>query len=118
MRLFSDILSKLTALVHTDVPEEPAPQASDYVVVHEVVNDTPREMRVFLEMTCEEIFLSPGQQMQLLARPSEDLLPITVAPLKDGLQIFPNRQFDPDWHIRFKGKLIKPGYPTRLAEHE
>ncbi len=118
MRIFSDILSKLTALVHTDAATECHSEASDYVVVHEVVNDTEREMRVFLEMTCEEIFLAPGQRMQLLAKPSEDLLPLTVTPLQDGLQIFPNRQFDPDWHIRFKGKLIKPGYPTRLAELE
>ncbi len=92
--------------------------AADYIVVHDVTNDTPSDMRVFLEMTCEEIYLAPGHSMQLLARPSESLLPLTVKALKDGLQIFPNRQFDPDWHVRFRGQLIKPGYPTRLVEYE
>lgn len=93
-------------------------QPSDYLVVAEFTNDGDQEMRIFLEMTCEEIFVPVGQTIELLARPSEDLLPITVAYLRDRLQVFACREFDPDWHIRFNGVLLKPGYPTRLSELE
>jgi len=93
-------------------------QPSEYTVVAEFTNDGDQEMRVFLEMTCEEIFVAVGQKIELLARPSEGLLPITVAYLRDGLQVFPCREFDPDWHIRFNGMVLKPGYPTRLTDIE
>ncbi|WP_396180073.1 hypothetical protein [Flavobacterium sp.] len=90
-------------------------QPSEYVIVGEFSNDTKHELRLFLEMTCEEVFLAPGLQIELLARPNPDLLPVHVAAIEGGLQIFPFRDFDPDWHIRFKGKVFKPGYPTRLT---
>jgi hypothetical protein len=89
--------------------------ANEHVVVAEFTNDTPSEMRIFLEMTCEEIFLAPGQHIELLAKPSEHLLPLTIAYKPDGLQVFPHKEWDPDWMIRFEGKLIKPQYPTRLS---
>ena len=89
---------------------------AEYLVVTELTNDTDREMRIFLEMTCEEIFLAPGHHIQLLAKHTDELLPITIQYIDDGLQIFPHKEFDPDWHIRFMGEVIKPGYPTRLAE--
>ena len=88
---------------------------SDHIVVAEFKNDTATEMRIFLEMTCEEIYLEPGQHIELLAKPTAGLLPITIAYLSDGLQVFPHKEFDPDWMIRFEGKLIKPQYPTRLS---
>jgi hypothetical protein len=87
---------------------------SDHIVVAEFKNDTVTEMRIFLEMTCEEIYLAPGQHIELLARPT-DLLPITIVYLSDGLQVFPHKEFDPDWMIRFEGKVLKPQYPTRLS---
>lgn len=90
--------------------------SEEHIVVACFSNDTPAEMRIFLEMTCEEIFLSPGHQIELLARPSEDLLPLTIAWIDDGLQVFPHKEWDPDWMIRFEGQLIKPQYPTRLSE--
>ena len=90
---------------------------SEYLVVGEFRNDTPKEMSLYLEMTCEEVVLAPGDEVELLARPDPDLLPLTTDIVEGGLQIHPCRVFDPDWHIRFKGKLMKPGYPTRLAEH-
>lgn len=88
----------------------------EYVVVGNFSNDTAAEMRVFLEMTCEEIFLLPGHSIELLAKSSDGLLPITVAYISDGLQIFANKEFDVDWHVRFDGKVLKPGFPTRLPE--
>jgi len=91
---------------------------SEYIVVAEFINEGEQEMRIFLEMTCEEVFVAVGQKIELLARPSEGLLPITVSYLPDGLQVFPCRTFDPDWHIRFNGTVLKPGYPTRLSELE
>jgi hypothetical protein len=91
---------------------------SDYIVVAEITNDSDKDMRIFLEMTCEEIFLSPGHHIELMARPSDELLPITISYINDGLQIFPNREFDPDWHLRFKEQIIKPQYPTRLSDFE
>ena len=87
---------------------------TEHVVVAEFTNDTQSEMRLFLEMTCEEIFLAPGQHIELLAKPSAHLLPLTFAYLKDGIQVFPHKEWDPDWMIR-KGRLIKPQFPTRLS---
>lgn len=91
---------------------------AEYWVVGQFINDTREEMRIFLEMTCEEVLLSPGHAVELLARPDADLLPLSINYVEGGLQIHPCRVWDPDWHIRFKGKLIRPGYPTRLSEHE
>ena len=89
-----------------------------YPVVGHFRNDTLQDIRLFLEMTCEEVILSPGHAVELLARPDPDLLPLTIDVIADGLQVFPCRVVDPDWHIRFNGKMIKPAYPTRLSEHE
>lgn len=89
---------------------------NDYVVVGNFSNDTAATMRIFLEMTCEEIFLLPGHSIELLAKRSDGLLPITVAYISDGLQIFANKEFDVDWHVRFDGRVLKPGFPTTLPE--
>jgi hypothetical protein len=88
---------------------------SQHIVVAAFTNDTSHEMRIFLEMTCEEVLLAPGHHIELLASASPDLLPITIAYLSDGLQVFPHKEFDPQWMIRFEGKLIRPQYPTRLS---
>jgi hypothetical protein len=93
-------------------------QPSEFVIVGEFTNDTGAEVRLFLEMTCEEVILSPGHAVELLARPRPDLLPLTIGAVVGGLQIHACREGDPDWHIRFKGKIIKPGCPTILSEHE
>jgi hypothetical protein len=74
-------------------------------------------MSLYLEMTCEEVVLAPDQGVELLAKPDPDLLPLTTDLVDGGIQIHSCRVFDPDWYIRFNGKLIKPGYPTRLSEH-
>ena len=81
-------------------------------------NETQREMRLHLEMIGAEIVLSPGHAVELLASPSNELLPVTIDYLEHGLQIHPYKEFDPNWHIRFKGKLIPAGYPTVLADYE
>jgi hypothetical protein len=66
-----------------------------------------------------EVVMSPGHEVELLAYPGEGLLPITIDYVEGGLQIHPNKEFDPDWHVRFGGKLIPVvGNPTVLAEHE
>jgi hypothetical protein len=81
-------------------------------------NESENKMRLFLEMLGAEVVLSPGQEVELLAEPSEGLLPITCQYSSRGLQIHPNMEFDPHWHVRFKGKLIRAGYPTILDEYE
>jgi hypothetical protein len=91
---------------------------SDYIVVGEFENDGTQEMCIYLELTCEEVYLSPGHKIQLLAKPSEGLLPISVGYSEKGLQIYPHNEFDPDWHVRFNGKLVKAGYPTRISDLE
>lgn len=65
-----------------------------------------------------EVVLSPGHQIDLLAKPSPDLLPIAIHQVAEGMQVFPNREFDPDWHVRFSGKILRAGYPLRLADVE
>lgn len=69
-------------------------------------------------MIPEEVILSPGHSVDLLAKPTDDLLPLTIDYVEGGLQIHACREFDPDWHVRFKGKVIKAGSPTRLEEYE
>lgn len=56
--------------------------------------------------------------MELPALPSEGLLPITIASVDGGLQIHPHKEFDPNWYVRFKGKLIAAGYPTIMADEK
>lgn len=91
---------------------------SEYPVVGEFSNDTTEEMRLYLEMLGEEVVLSPAHSIQLLAMPSPDLLPLTIGYVKGGLQIHPYKEADPDWHVRFKGKVIRAGHPTLLSDHE
>jgi hypothetical protein len=88
----------------------------DYIVVGVFSNDTADDMTLCLEMLGEEVVLSPGHQVELLAAPDPDLLPITVSLITRGLQIHPHRVGDPDWHVRFNGQLIRAGHPTRLKD--
>jgi len=91
---------------------------SQYPVVGHYRNDTSAAMSIHLEMVPEEVVLSPGHAIELLAKPSADVLPLTVDVVKDGLQIHACREWDPDWHVRFKGRVIKVGCPTVLADFE
>ncbi|WP_294767896.1 hypothetical protein [uncultured Rhodoferax sp.] len=90
---------------------------SSYPVVGRFKNDTKSEMTLYLEMVPEEVTLSPGDEVELLARPSEDLLPLDVVRVEDGFHIHAHKEWDPDWHVRFRGKVIKARTPTRLIEH-
>ena len=93
---------------------------TDFVTVATFNNGTSGEMRLYLEMIGDEVVLSPGHEVDLLARPSEGLLPISVVYVEDGLQVFANREPDPDWHIRFKGRIFSVGSSTatKLADME
>jgi hypothetical protein len=71
-------------------------------------------MRIYLEMVGAEIVLAPGNAVELLARPSDGLLPVTIDYVDGGLQVHPYKEFDPGWHVRFKGRLIRAGHPTIL----
>ena len=93
-------------------------QPADYAVVGSFENDTPKTMRLYLEMVPQELVLGPGHRVELLARPSPDLLPLTISMVGDGLQIHAHKEFDPDWHVRFNGKLIQVVHPTDLKDHE
>jgi hypothetical protein len=74
-------------------------------------------MQIYLEMLGEEIVLSPGHKIELLAEPVDGLLPLAFYYSDKGLQIYPHKA-DPDRNVRFKWKLIRPGYPTILSEYE
>ena len=91
---------------------------SSYPTVGVFANDTDSEMRLHLEMLAEEVILSPGHSVELLARPTKDLLPLHIGHVPGGLQIHPYKEFDPDWHVRFNGKVIRAGFPTRIADYE
>jgi len=90
---------------------------NSYQTVGKFKNETISDMTLYLEMVPEEVILSPGDEVELLARPSEGLLPLDVEKVEDGFQIHANKEFDPDWHVRFRGKMIKAGNPTRLADY-
>lgn len=91
---------------------------SNYITVAQIRNTTKRDARLHLEMLGAEIVLSPGHEIDLLAAPSEGLLPISIDCVDGGLQVHPHKEFDPDWHVLFAGKLIPAGYPTILKEYE
>ena len=91
---------------------------SEYPVLGVFSNDTDNDLSISLEMLCEEIILSPGHSIELLAAPSNNLLPLSICYCSNGIQIYPHKEFDPDWYIRFNGKLIKPAHPTKLSEWE
>lgn len=63
-------------------------------------------MSLYLEMIPEEVVLSPGHSVELVARPTVDLLPLTIDEVEGGLQIHACREFDPDWHVRFRGRTV------------
>lgn len=89
----------------------------DYPVVGIFQNDTKFAMTLYLELVPEEVILEVGYEIELLARPSENLLPLHIAAVQGGLQIHAFKEWDPDWHVRFNGKVIKAESPTQLADH-
>jgi len=93
-------------------------EPTEYPTVGSFSNDTDSDLCLYLEMIPEKVILSPGHSVELLARPTDDLLPLTVDRVAGGFQVHACREFDPDWHVRFRGKLIKAGHPTRLKENE
>ena len=91
--------------------------SGQHVCVAHFHNETSVPMTLHLEMLGEEVVLAPGQQVELLALPLPDLLPLAINYVKGGLQIHPHKEFDPNWHVRFKGRVIRAGHPTILSEH-
>ncbi len=91
---------------------------ADYPVVAELVNDREVDLDVYLEMLCQHVVLSPGHRIELLARPAEGVLPIERTVDATSVTFYASHVMDPDWHVRFKGHLIKPAAPTRLADFE
>jgi hypothetical protein len=93
-------------------------RALDYVVVGVFRNETQNELSLFLELVPEQVVLSPGHSVELLAKPSDDLLPLTINLVEGGLQIYAHMEAVPDWHVRFNGKTILTQALLILKEHE
>ena len=89
-----------------------------YPVVLELENHGKADMAVWLEMVPQCVVLSPGHRIALLARPVEGVLPLDIERTDSGWVIHARYIADPDWHVRFKGHLLKPATPTRLADFE
>lgn len=88
-----------------------------YPIVGTFKNETTSDMTLYLEVIPEEVILSPGDEIELLARPSANLLPLVVERVEDGFQIYAHREADPDWHVRYRGCVIKAAHPTRLSNY-
>lgn len=80
-------------------------------------NETDKEITVFLELLCEEIVLSPGHEMELLAENKEEHFPVHILYHSTGIQIYPHKG-SPEWLVKFNGKEIVPAHPTKLSEYE
>jgi hypothetical protein len=93
-------------------------RALDYVIVGEFCNETQSDLSLFLELVPEQVVLSPGHSVELLAKPSDDLLPLTINLVEGGLQIYAHKEYVPDWHVRFNGKVIVTQALLILKEHE
>jgi len=91
---------------------------NEYSTVASFRNDTDSDISLHLEMLAQEVILGPGHAVELLARSSQDLQPISIHQVQGGMQVFPHKEFDPDWHVRFNGKVLRARHPLRLAEYE
>ena len=89
----------------------------NYPVVGSFKNETAFAMTLYLEMVPEEVILEAGDEVELLAQPTDNLLPLDVVPVESGLHIHAHKECDPDWHVRFRGRVIKIGNPTRLSDY-
>ena len=74
-------------------------------------------MAIYLEMLSEEVILNPGHEVELMAEDIEECFPVDILYHSDGLQVYP-KSGTPKWLLRFNGKDIVPGYPTKLSEYE
>jgi hypothetical protein len=83
-----------------------------HISVAHFSNDTQAPITLYLELLGEEVVLAPGMEVDLLALPSDQLLPLSICHVEGGIQIYPHKEFDPDWHVRFNGKVIRAGHPT------
>jgi hypothetical protein len=89
----------------------------DYPIVASFKNDTDGDLSLFLELVPDLVILSPGDEVELLARPSEFLLPLDIQPVEGGFHIHAHKEFDPDWYVRFRGQVVKANHPTRLSNY-
>jgi hypothetical protein len=80
-------------------------------------NETKEDMTLCLEMSCEEVILSPGHKVELLIENLEECFPVNVLYHSDALQVYPSGGF-PKWLIKFNGKELIPDWPTKLKDHE
>ena len=69
---------------------------TEYPSVASFANDTDKDISLHLEMLGEQVILAPGHAVDLVAKPSPNLLPISVHQVEDGMQISPHKEFDPD----------------------
>lgn len=94
--------------------------SADLVSVAIISNDTSRDMRLHLEATGDEVVLSPGHKIELLAQSSDEIYPLAINYFDGGMQIYANLDPDPDWHIKFNGRVYSAGRPaaTRTADLE
>lgn len=90
--------------------------AKNYPVVSTFKNETNAEMKLYLEMVPEMVILSPGDEIEPLACPSNGVLPISVERVEDGFHIHAYREADPDWQVRYRSLVIKAEHPTRLSD--
>jgi len=78
-------------------------------------NETDEEMIIYLEITCEEIHMSPGHEIELLAEDNDDHFPVSILYHKDSLHIYP-RLGAPEWKFIFNGKEYETDHPSKLSE--
>ena len=78
-------------------------------------NETEEDMIICLELTCEEIHMSPGHEIELLAEDNDDHFPMNILYHKSSLQIYP-RLGSPEWKFIFNGKEYDADYPSKLSE--
>lgn len=77
----------------------------NYPMVGRFKNETAGTLTLYLEMVPGEVVLEHGNEVELLAQPTDDLLPLDVTPVEDGLHIHAHKEWDPDWHVRFRGQV-------------
>jgi hypothetical protein len=67
----------------------------NYPVVWYFKNDTKSTMTLYLEMVPEEVVLEIGDEVELLARPSDGLLPLDIAVVEGGFQVHAYQDMGP-----------------------
>lgn len=92
-------------------------KASVYTTYCLFDNSSDHDISISLELSCEEIIMSPGHKLELLIPDYIGDVPPCIIFWESGIQVYPPGQSS-EWLIKFNGNTYLPGCPTILKNLE